>query len=412
MAKAVNINIETWYFVIVFSFVFYFISLAVNLAASLNEHGLCMCTGPLYFVLSRGIPSFGSLFQTLAITWTLLGYLAFACNVYFEIYLIQLRNAFTPLVNGKQSRSACGTSPNNSVGSSNKRQDYPRRGELVTVQQQQSDDAQIMSSEGDVREDDEETIQLMLDTVAKKGYLSTLTLHEKIDPTSLLAWCTVDAHQRGSRTASKTNHHEKLFWGGKNGVNVHIIALQLNLVFTGVYNAFQIIVFLPVMWAKSCHWDIFVPYLVISVLPILGLVYNKSSLVSTLSLVGSVGCHRAHQVASSVLREEKTARAVRSIVVIYSLYNAVNEPNLPRNSSSVADLNDSMISQPPRAHSHFGLLQLSNIFDTFDASGDGSLSHEELRLVFRSLPGEVSHAQIDHIIAMLDDDGSCDISRA
>jgi centrin-1 len=243
--------------------------------------------------------------------------------------------------------------------------------------------------------DDDESTQLLADA----------------GQSSLPSWCQVDLQTYLQSRSWITrcivggvpNRQQALFWMDAKGPTFYLIILQINLVFSGLYTAIQLLEFVPIMYHSEPLW-VFLLYLVMATLPLLGIMLNKQRLVATLSEVCCMGVYRRPQVVSTVMREEKTAHVVRAFIILYKL-RRMTEHHEDRDA-------------PPRRSSSgrtFGQLETEEIsmtFDAFDQSGDGLVTYDELKQLLARLGTSMDSEGIQRVIKALDVDNDGAISKA
>lgn len=227
---------------------------------------------------------------------------------------------------------------------------------------------------------------------------------------SLPAWCQVDLEgYLESRSWLKRwlisghpNRQQTLFWMDQKGPTFYLIILQVNLIFTGLYTAIHMLEFLPLMTKEP--WYILFIYLLLTVLPVLGIMLNKQQLVATLSQVCCMGVYRRPQVVTNVLREEKTAHVVRSFIILYKLRQAAEQSH-----------NTTPSPRHHRSSRNFDELEISEIcrtFDVYDHSGDGFITYDEFSKLMSSLGKSMDEESLRKIIETLDEDNSGCVSKA
>lgn len=220
---------------------------------------------------------------------------------------------------------------------------------------------------------------------------------------TLPAWCNVNLDMYMQTRpflaqwfgGGRPNRQQALFWMGKNGKQCYLIILQVNLIFTGLYCAMHLIDYVYVMIDKPLH--VFVLYLVLAVLPIVGMAFNRKNLITNLAQVFSLGVYRRPQVVSAVLREEKTAQVIRSFVILQKLRKTTKGGQ----SGSVGQ----------RQFDYAQVSQIIRSFDMCDADGDGFIEHEELRQLVVRLGGPTSDDTLQKAIEALDENKDGKISK-
>jgi len=236
-------------------------------------------------------------------------------------------------------------------------------------------------------------------------------LEEQGGEGALPGWCNVDPDyyvesQRWWITqqlvGGKPNRQQTLFWMDRHGPQCYHLILQVNLIFTGVYAGLLILAFIPVILDQYSLTTLIL-YCLLSLIPIIGITYNKRRLVATLTQVCSIGSYRKLQIVNEVLRRQKTLEVVRTLIVIYNMRRLEQEetgrPPMNRDQSE-----RSILSESERAEVH-------KTFDKFDADGSGEISHDELRELLSKMGLSISPETVDRILADLDEDGDGLITR-
>ena len=199
---------------------------------------------------------------------------------------------------------------------------------------------------------------------------------------SLPDWCFIDLPQYIESRSSLSrflssgripNRIQALFLAGQNAPKLHLFYLRMNLVYNGLYCAMLAIVFLPVAY-NAYTIEKFLIYLVLSVVPILTVLFNKKHLILMMVQVMSIGTFRAHGAVSQALREEKTAQAVRRMVIIHKLRGAA------KGQTSMVAL--SLGATKPGGHVPLNaetVREVSRTFDMIDRNGDSVVTGDEFR---------------------------------
>ena len=224
---------------------------------------------------------------------------------------------------------------------------------------------------------------------------------------SLPAWCEVnlDKYMRSRSwwnrllVGGQPNRQQALYWMDRRGPKCYLVILQINLIFTGVYCAMQLMEFVPNM--RSEQPNIFLAYVVLAALPVLGNTLNKQELVRNLSQVCSIGVYRRTQAVSAVLLEEKTAQVVRSFVVLHKM-RKMSESGGISNAKLLGD-----------SEHTFDRSEATSIGRTFDlvASFRDTIGYDELRQLMSQVNIPTSENMLRNIIETLDEDKDGKISR-
>ena len=224
---------------------------------------------------------------------------------------------------------------------------------------------------------------------------------------SLPAWCEVNLEEyMRSRpwwisllVGGQPNRQQALYLMDRRGPKCYLTILQINLIFTGVYCAMQLIEFVPNIRAEQP--DMYLVYFVLATLPVLGNTLNKQNLVRNLSLVCSIGVYRRTQAVSAVLLEEKTAQVVRSFIVLHKLRSMSESGGMSRD-------------RLPDASEHtFDHSVATSVGRTFDhvANFRDSIGYDELEQLMSQVNIPTSEDMLRNMIEMLDEDKDGRISR-
>jgi Ca2+-binding EF-hand superfamily protein len=242
-------------------------------------------------------------------------------------------------------------------------------------------------------------------------YLKELEEHHNDGTNSLPAWCHVDLDKYIENrhwlvkwmVPGTPNRQQTLYWLDRKGPKFYMIVLQANLIFIGLYTAMNLLGFLKFMY-HSQHPVTFIAYLVLSILPMIGVMFFKKHLVAILSQVCCMGAYRRPNIVADVLREEKTARVVRAFIIIYKLRRFAEQAGSKKRDKGAGQLYRAQFDQ-------LELQEVGKTFDSFDRSGDGSISYDEFELLMTQLGASMSPDSLQRMIAMLDEDGDGEVSK-
>jgi len=230
---------------------------------------------------------------------------------------------------------------------------------------------------------------------------------------ALPGWCHVDldhyVNGGGRSWIAKTlvggspNRQETLFWMDRGGPNLYLLMIQSNLIFIGLDCAIQLMFCLPLVWDQASSKGLFWVYAVLATLSIAGSIGNKKYLITTLSVVCSIGYHRNLQAVESVYREEKVENLVRMFLVVYRLQRLTHmdssEASTSETTKHYTDVLDS-----------FEIAQVTKIFQAFDSGGRGAISADDFLQCRRLSTGSpVTMSQAQRIIATMDIDKGGDV---
>mmetsp|Transcript_11556 Transcript_11556/g.27977 ORF Transcript_11556/g.27977 Transcript_11556/m.27977 type:complete len:368 (+) Transcript_11556:1423-2526(+) len=231
----------------------------------------------------------------------------------------------------------------------------------------------------------------------------------------LPAWCDIDIdHYRSHRgwfskcfVGGKPNRQQALFMMDQFGPSLYFILLQANLVYVGVYAGLLLLTFYPFA-IEYYHFSIATVYVVASILPVVGVSYNKKRVVAALAQVSSMGAYRKPQIVSDVLLETKTGRVVRTFLIIHKMWHTAknNLDDAPPTTGERPALEE-------RGESFSALEQkeVSKSFDALDADHSGAISHQEFRDLLTRLGAELSDEAFNRMVNTLDADGDGEVTK-
>ena len=225
----------------------------------------------------------------------------------------------------------------------------------------------------------------------------------------LPGWCDVDIHKfRSSRNplvrrlvGGQPNRQQALFLMDIYGPKLYFLLLQSNLIFTGVYAGVILLVFLPYLY-ELYWWPFFGLFTVLACLPVLGISQNKKKIVAALAQVTSIGAYRKPQIVSDVLLETKTARVVRTFLIIHKMWNTAK-----KGASLTLSEKQMKTSQCLNSLSTLEKNEVTKSFDAFDSDGSKSITHAEFRNLLKRLGADMSDEDFSKTVSTLDadDDG-------
>ena len=148
----------------------------------------------------------------------------------------------------------------------------------------------------------------------------------------------------------------------------------------------------------------FALYIVFSTIPAFVLIFKNKQVMAVMVQVTASGVRRP-QVISDVLREEKTAKAVRDFVVLYKIRRPFGIKTDTDNASS-----------SPTVHyiNKFNPLELqefSSTFDSFDLIGDSDISTEEFGTLMSRFGAPLKEDKLREMVDIFDTDGDGEVSK-
>jgi calmodulin len=235
---------------------------------------------------------------------------------------------------------------------------------------------------------------------------------------SLPAWTRVDLEQYWSSKrpllarwclSSKMTitRQDTMYWMERKGPKLYLILFQIQMVFTAAYVSLLILSSFPFMFTDDSEVSDFEQwsYVVLSLLPVF-LLFNKyHTAAANLTMACSIGVHRRPQVVSQVIREGKTDRIIRALVILQKLQRAASDGSL------AAPVTQSQVNGWPLYVTAEEVEQVTTTFDALDLSGDGNIKSSELGKVLHSLGAKATEESLAAMVAVLDKNQDGNISR-
>jgi Ca2+-binding EF-hand superfamily protein len=226
-------------------------------------------------------------------------------------------------------------------------------------------------------------------------------------------WCTFDLQKFLKRrpilarlfVGGAPNRQQAHYWMDREGPKFYISILQVDLIFTGIYVGLLMLEFLPFAYHEEARL-LFALYVVAAVLPLFGIVYNKKDLVALMAQVSSVGTYRKEQIIRDVLLQAKTARIVRTFIIVHRM-RRVAELGLPEGGDDMTGMHE----LGSTSFSNLEIHEVERSFLSFDTDNSGSISKDEFRGLLERLGADIEEDKFDRLMAALDSDGSGDVTK-
>ena len=244
---------------------------------------------------------------------------------------------------------------------------------------------------------------------------------------TLPAWACVDMNNYMTKSRPwMAKLHAKVpptpqdtfYWLERKGPRIYSVVFQIKLVFCAAYCSLLLLSFLPFMWdipenslvirgysfPPSAYFGL---YFVVSILPIAIRLSQTGTSAGNMALVSCIGVHRKPQAVAQVIREEKTDRIIRALVLLQKLQQAAESgfTSTPSSSPSASASSSSIEVDP------VDVAEVSRTFDAFDESGDGSIATSELQDVMRQLGAPATTDSLQKMIRVLDSNGDGSVSK-
>ena len=227
-------------------------------------------------------------------------------------------------------------------------------------------------------------------------------------------WCDIDIEKfRKSRNllvrclvGGHPNRQQALFFMDSYGPKLYFLILQSNLIFTGAYAGVHLLTFLPYIY-DHYDWPMFTVFTIMAALPILGISYNKKSVVAALAQVSSIGAYRKPQIVSDVLLETKTGRVVRTFLIIHKMWHTAQNGVFHTNSQR------KLLREKSWKNSFSSLeeFEVAKSFDALDADHSGSISHDEFRALLTRLGATMTDPDFHKMVSTLDADDDGEVTK-
>eukprot|EP00980_Cylindrotheca_fusiformis_P020327 scaffold7344_cov145-Cylindrotheca_fusiformis.AAC.25 len=334
----------------------------------------------------------------LAWTWVLCGFFVLAFNMYFEWYLVNLRDQFLPR---RILQLWCN--------------EENRERNLTEEQYNMSISDLIRQLEGNDNLQMEEGSSL-LDNASNAGssYSNSMSRAE------LPMWCDVDLGSiRQSCFVRKLvrgipDRQQALFWFSHKGPEVFILILQIQLLFIGIFVGFVVLHYAPFIYRHNGTW-MTVLYLVLSLGPLYFIDRNNKPLINVLSQINCIGHLRKPHIVSDVLMEEKSANVVQVFLVLYKIRKfaeaQATHPDVKREPHVTPSEVHAMMDRNTHSFTNLELHEVGKTFDAIDDDGSGEIDREEMRQVMLRMGANISTDGLNRLFSLLDTDNSGTIER-
>jgi Ca2+-binding EF-hand superfamily protein len=231
-----------------------------------------------------------------------------------------------------------------------------------------------------------------------------------IGGSSLPGWCHVDIQRYlqsrplWSRclVGGIPNRQEALYWMDRKGPPLYRLILQIDLVFVGVYAAVQFLLCGPIIY-HTLPLKFFILYVILATLPALFIIRNKKHLIAMLTPVCFLGVYRRPQVIANVIREGKTARAVRAFIIVVKLRRFATQAACVKPKKSRMHYSDYF--------DKFEVSEVGRTFDEFDLDGSGNIYPNEFQQLMEQMGASLTQEQLSNLVQNLDTDSSGGVSR-
>ena len=227
---------------------------------------------------------------------------------------------------------------------------------------------------------------------------------------SLPGWCHVDIERylqsrpfwRRHMVGGIPNRQEALYWMDRKGQPLYQFILQFGLLFVGVYAAIQFLHCGPIMY-HNLPLSLFLLYVIVAALPALFIIKKKKHLVAILTPVCCLGIYRRPQIIANIIREVKTARAVRAFIILYKMRRFAMQ------AASVEA--DKLTMHYTDYFDKFEISEVGQTFDEFDHDGSGNITPDEFQQLMERVGASLSKAELRNLVEKLDADKTGCVSK-
>jgi len=196
----------------------------------------------------------------------------------------------------------------------------------------------------------------------------------------------------------KVSGQNSLYWMEAEGPHFYTTLFQIQLLFTSAYISLLVASILPFVYASDDSYTEKAAFTISSLLPVLLLLSKSEVAARKMAIVSSIGCHKRPQIMAQVDRARKTAKSIRSIVMLLKLQA------LAHSGDSVSASSAPMSSRHKQA--------ASAAFDFMDGDGDGCIQGNKLRDVFEKMGMAISDNCLQNTVELLDRDKNGHVTKA
>jgi len=209
------------------------------------------------------------------------------------------------------------------------------------------------------------------------------------------------------------NKHEQLFWFDRMGPRYNRTFIQVVLVLMAIHLPIQfhyVSTFGAKAFSDPHQFAIayFVLYLVFTIAPIFFIYYEIMEVLAVQFLVCNVEMMRRRELIQKCKMSQRTLKVVRILQIINSLRQKAEVMRAANEAASTkVDTEAQQADMDPKRRR-----ELEDIFDYFDADGNGALDAQELSMFLGSLgqPGNLLELA-DSLVDALDSDGNGTVEK-
>jgi Ca2+-binding EF-hand superfamily protein len=205
------------------------------------------------------------------------------------------------------------------------------------------------------------------------------------------------------------NKHEMLFWFDCRGRDVHHLIVRVVMIGQAIYLAILFYQFVP-----SAHYyygnEGVALVTIVAIVPciLIQFVYTPEIIKSN-TVITAIEMHKEMKTIKDVIRDQKTAKAIRALVLLQSMQKQVEK--MKRLESGEENHEAGERAAALREMEPSKREELERMFDVYDTDKGGSISTSELNALMSSLGHQLDEVQTEAMLHELDENGDGDCSK-
>ena len=202
--------------------------------------------------------------------------------------------------------------------------------------------------------------------------------------------------------AKMVHRQHQLFWFSHLGPDFNIYVLKCHLVLQAIYVAVLFIVFIPDLAKKQNPGAVFL-YILFAILPLIIMwVGFYGQLVCNMSHIASTGLLVNKKVVNTVIRKQKTAKALKLVLMLTKLSSFVSDDKEAEEETPYDPKDPNIILQSE---------EIVDMFNYFDKDHDGSIHESDIDELLSAMGIHLDDQAKAAMLVKLDTDGDGSISR-
>jgi len=215
------------------------------------------------------------------------------------------------------------------------------------------------------------------------------------------------------------NAQHMLYWFRKNGPEAHCMILRLLCFIHAIYIAILILEFYGVAMDEFGMKG-FGVYFLVGLLPIFYFYTNILIVIKEMVVVDTLGIHKKKDIISLTIREQKMARAIKSLMLLKNLRFRIEERTQTKSRTNSFASEVSAVQEHDQTErwerikaelADEQIAEMGRMFDIYDSDGSGNIDTAELKSLMESLGNEMDDVTAANMVAQLDYNGDGDVSK-